>query len=232
MIARPTVRLALVFAVLAVLTPSVLLGVFAPPAAAAGHSVTMAHYQFSPTSLTITAGDTVTWTNTDQATHNVVTSSAPASISSGDITTGGSFSYRFTVPGTYSYVCTYHPGMDATITVQPAAASVPVPAPAPTSANRVAPTRTARPPSTGVPVTTVAPSTSAGAAPVATTAPPSTSASMDMGTATPQPAAANTASASASSSSALNPLLLVAGLVAAVATLCLLLIGSKPDTGS
>jgi plastocyanin len=232
MITRRTTRFALILTVFAALVPSVLLGVLAPPAAAAGHSVAMAHYQFSPTSMTIAAGDTVTWTNADQATHNVVTTSAPASINSGDVTTGHSFSYQFTVPGTYSYVCTYHPGMTATITVKPAAAPAPAPVPVPAPA----PPINHAPPATPTTHATesmvmVPPSSSVVlAVPPAAAPPPSTSATMDMSTApTQQPVVASTTPAAAQSSG-LNPLLLVAGLVAAIATLCLLLLGSKPES--
>lgn len=208
-----------VLLVLAVLTPALL---FAPaispaPAHAASHAITMANYAFSPASATITAGDSVTWTNTDQAPHDVTTTSGPVSIHSSTLTTGQSWTYTFTVPGTYSYICSIHPDMKATLVVKPAAVATTTHAAAPpvvTTTHRGSVTTEQLLPQT-VPATS---------APAAVAAAPTTT-EMDMGAgATGQPA-----TASNSSNPGLNPLLLVAGLVAAVATLCLLLIGSKPE---
>ncbi|MFF1359533.1 plastocyanin/azurin family copper-binding protein [Streptomyces sp. NPDC058297] len=49
----------------------------APSAHAADHQVIMSGYAFSPRTLTITAGDTVTWVNQDSAPHDVKTTSGP-----------------------------------------------------------------------------------------------------------------------------------------------------------
>jgi plastocyanin len=204
---------------LAVLTPALL---FVPaPAHAASHAITMASYAFSPASATITVGDTVTWTNTDQAPHDVTTTSAPVSIHSSELSTGQSWSYTFTVPGTYSYICSIHPDMKATLVVKPAeVAPSTQAAPPPVTAHRSSITTERVVPQT-------IPGTSAAAPPPVTMAAPTT---MDMGSGNAaQPAAAGPTSNS--SNPGLNPLLLVAGLVAAVATLCLLLIGSKPEPG-
>jgi plastocyanin len=178
------------------------------PVAASGHAVTMAHYAFSPNGLTVTAGDTVTWTNQDTDSHNVVTTSGPASFSSPLIATGRSWSYTFTVPGTYAYYCSVHPDMRAQLVVRP------VPAP-PTT--RVA----APPPTTAGP----APTGHAHAAPAApvTTAPAGT----------PPATAAATGSvpavvaASAGTGPELSPLLLLTGLATAVVVFCLLVLGSR-----
>lgn len=40
-------------------------------------------------------------------------------LSSAALATGQSYSYTFTKPGTYSYLCTIHPFMTATVTVTP-----------------------------------------------------------------------------------------------------------------
>ena len=63
-------RLIRLLAALAVLAGCALAGA-APAAAAAGHSVTISGYAFKPAMLTITVGDTVTWTNLDTAPHDV-----------------------------------------------------------------------------------------------------------------------------------------------------------------
>jgi plastocyanin len=214
---------------LAVSTPALL---FAPalapaPAHAASHAITMANYAFSPRNETITAGDSVTWTNTDQAPHDVTTTSAPVSIHSATLTTGQSWTYTFTVPGTYSYLCSIHPDMTATLVVRPAAVAATTQAVAPP----VAPAhRGSVTTERVVPQTVPATSAPAAAAPAAAPATTSADPEMDMGAQAAQPATAS--AAPSQSGPSLNPLLLVAGLVAAVATLCLLLIGSTPESGS
>lgn len=71
---------------------------------------------FSPRTLTIDAGDTVTVTNQDLQRHNWTDASVFAS---GDLPPAASYSFRFTRAGSYSYECTIHaPGMAGTITVR------------------------------------------------------------------------------------------------------------------
>jgi plastocyanin len=94
-------------------------------ARAATHAVAIADFAFSPATLTITAGDTVTWTNEDPVVHTAT--SATGAFDSGDLAQGESFSLTFTTPGTYAYLCTPHPSMTGQIVVQAAA---PAPSPA------------------------------------------------------------------------------------------------------
>lgn len=70
---------------------------------------------FSPSTITVTAGTAVTWTNKDAVTHNVT--SSPALFSSGSLVTGATYSFTFSTPGTYSYKCTIHPSMTGTVIV-------------------------------------------------------------------------------------------------------------------
>lgn len=70
---------------------------------------------FSPSSITITAGTAVTWTNKDAVTHNVT--SNPALFSSGSLGSGETYSFTFMNKGTYSYTCTIHPSMKGTVIV-------------------------------------------------------------------------------------------------------------------
>lgn len=78
-------------------------------------------FAFSPTSLTIKAGTTVTWTNKTSAPHTV-TSDDGKSFDSGAsnpiAAQSGTFSFTFKTPGTFAYHCTFHPFMKATIIVQ------------------------------------------------------------------------------------------------------------------
>lgn len=85
-------------------------------AEAAGSTVVMAKdFMFAPTSITIKAGSTVTWTNHDDEPHTVV--SDAGLFRSGALDTNESFSFRFEKPGTYHYVCSIHPRMVGTIIV-------------------------------------------------------------------------------------------------------------------
>lgn len=91
------------------------------PAAAAQRDVQVADSAFSPGNLVVQVGDTVTWTNADDRPHTVTASDG--SFDSGNLDEGGSFSFTFTEPGTYTYRCEYHPDMQATIVVEAAPAA-------------------------------------------------------------------------------------------------------------
>ncbi|MGW7531009.1 cupredoxin domain-containing protein [Amycolatopsis sp. NPDC054798] len=201
----------------ALLAASVLLTLAAPQApsaAAATQTVMMQDYAYSPASLTVHVGDTVTWIQHDTAPHDVVTTSSPVSFRSPQLSQGQSWSYTFRAAGTYSYYCSVHPDMRAQVIVQPAAPTQPPPtrasAPAPVPRPVTTPSRTA----VAVPV---APTQSA----VTSTVPSQPSAAA----AAPAPTTAATVAQAATTS--LNPQLLVAGLVTAVAIGCLLLLTSR-----
>jgi plastocyanin len=76
-------------------------------------------YKFEQTSVTVTAGDTVTWVNQGLDTHSVT---ADGNIfDSKDIDAGKSWTYTFATPGTFTYYCDPHPWMTGTVIVEPAA---------------------------------------------------------------------------------------------------------------
>jgi plastocyanin len=79
-------------------------------------AVVMKNIQFAPKALTVKVGQTVTWTNQDSVDHNV-TATGGASFRSSNFGQGGTYKYRAITAGKISYVCTLHPGMDATLTV-------------------------------------------------------------------------------------------------------------------
>jgi plastocyanin len=86
-------------------------------AAGDGSAIVMAKdFMFAPTSLTVRAGSTVTWTNKDDEPHTVV--SVTGLFRSGALDTDESFSFRFEKPGTYRYTCSIHPRMVGTIVVE------------------------------------------------------------------------------------------------------------------
>ncbi|HEX2395763.1 MAG TPA: plastocyanin/azurin family copper-binding protein [Bacteroidales bacterium] len=78
------------------------------------HQVSVADYAFNPDTLEIQIGDTVVWTN-NLGSHNVNGTQAthagnPASFGN-DVGTGWTYTYVFTLAGTYDYQCDPHAGM-------------------------------------------------------------------------------------------------------------------------
>jgi plastocyanin len=80
-----------------------------------GTTVSMKNIQFSPKSLTVKVGQTVTWTNDDSVDHNVI--AGDGTFKSGNFGHGATFKWKATKAGTFKYTCTIHPGMDGTLTV-------------------------------------------------------------------------------------------------------------------
>ncbi len=95
--------------------PGGMMGWGAGPNAPAGTSVRMAGSRFEPATLTAAAGTTIRWFNDDALPHTVT--AADSSWDSGNLAPGGAFERRFDSPGTYAYLCRYHPGMTGTIVV-------------------------------------------------------------------------------------------------------------------
>jgi plastocyanin len=83
---------------------------------ASGSSVTLSNFAFSPATLTVKVGATVTWINKDSATHNITSDTGV--FQSGSMATNAAFSYKFNTPGTFAYHCSIHPSMKATVIVQ------------------------------------------------------------------------------------------------------------------
>jgi plastocyanin len=137
--------------------------------AASTHTVMIKGYAYSPASLTVNVGDTVTWTNMDTAPHTVTVTSGPEKFASANLAKGESFSFTFSKAGTYAYYCAVHPDMKATVTVA-GTAPAPAPTPTPTTHPTPAPTPTATPTTHPTPAPT----------PTATTTPTPTSTPMPM----------------------------------------------------
>ena len=92
------------------------LSLTAASASETGSTVTIKNFMFAPTTVTVKAGSTVTWTNKDDEPHTVVSDSGL--FRSGAVDTDESFSFRFEKPGTYRFLCTIHPTMVGTIVVE------------------------------------------------------------------------------------------------------------------
>jgi plastocyanin len=92
----------------------------APPGPAvtapAGPQVQIENFKFSPATLTVPVGTTVTWTNRDDTLHTVT--EANRRFASPGLDPGGVFSYTFADPGSYTYFCSLHPHMTATVIVK------------------------------------------------------------------------------------------------------------------
>ncbi len=78
-------------------------------------SDTISDFKFTPATITIHAGDTITWTNVGPTEHTATASNG--SFNTGLLKKGQSGSHTFTQPGTYAYICTIHPFMHGTIVV-------------------------------------------------------------------------------------------------------------------
>jgi plastocyanin len=69
---------------------------------------------YTPSTITVTAGTTVTWTNKDGVAHTVTSA---GNFDSGSIGSNGTWSHQFTTAGTFQYVCTFHASMNGTVKV-------------------------------------------------------------------------------------------------------------------
>ena len=79
-------------------------------------AVKIDNFTFSPTTITVHAGETVRWTNHDDLPHNVV--SEDRSFKSKTLDTDENFSFTFSKPGAYTYYCSIHPRMTGKVVVQ------------------------------------------------------------------------------------------------------------------
>lgn len=89
---------------------------WAVPANAADNMVVMKNFDYSPMSLTVPVGATVTWKNLDGEPHTVV--SVDGAFRSQALDQNDTYSFTFKKAGTYKYVCSIHPKMMAAIIVK------------------------------------------------------------------------------------------------------------------
>jgi len=90
-------------------------------APAADAKVQIDQYAFLPQRITVKPGTTVTWTNDDDDSHTVASSSKL--FKSKALDTGDKFSFTFTTPGRYDYFCSLHPHMTGAVVVEAASGS-------------------------------------------------------------------------------------------------------------
>jgi plastocyanin len=82
-----------------------------------GTDVSMEGIAFVPAEVTVPVGGTVTWTNNDSVPHDV-TADSFSSGEPGGMAGGDTFEHTFEEAGNFDYVCTVHPGMEGTVTVE------------------------------------------------------------------------------------------------------------------
>jgi plastocyanin len=86
--------------------------------APASAEVKIDNFSFTPATLTVAVGTTVTWTNRDDIPHTVVSTDDPKAFKSKVLDTDEKFSYTFTKAGAYPYFCSVHPKMTGTVVVK------------------------------------------------------------------------------------------------------------------
>ena len=87
------------------------------PSALGTTAIAIEAFAFSPATVTVQAGQPVTWENHDPAEHTVTAEGG--SFDSGAIARGASFETAFDRPGEHHYLCALHPGMKGTVVVEP-----------------------------------------------------------------------------------------------------------------
>jgi plastocyanin len=73
-------------------------------------------FAFGPQTLTVKSGSKVTFTN-EESTNHTATATGGGSFDTGTISPGASKTVTLDSPGTFAYVCSFHPFMHGTIRV-------------------------------------------------------------------------------------------------------------------
>ena len=94
--------------------------------AAAGHGLSLAESRtplveakdiaFMPPRLTVHVGDRVTWRNGDFVVHTATSKEAGFDA---ELAPGKEGTVTVSKPGTFAYICRYHPNMHGTLVVEP-----------------------------------------------------------------------------------------------------------------
>jgi plastocyanin len=99
------------------------------PPTPGGDRVVIQDLKFLPSTLTVTKGTTVTWTNNDQTAHTVTSDDfpdpadttatpPPGSFTSTVLNPGETYSHRFDQAGTVPYHCQIHSYLKGTVVVK------------------------------------------------------------------------------------------------------------------
>jgi plastocyanin len=93
-----------------------LVAIAAGTVAAADEDVAISGFSYSPRTVTVTVGDSVTWTNSDAQAHTATADDG--SFDTGSIGNGASGSITFSTAGRFAYHCEFHADMAGTVIVQ------------------------------------------------------------------------------------------------------------------
>jgi plastocyanin len=85
---------------------------------AAAHPVAQKGKAFAPGTVTVKAGDAITFKNDDDVTHNAFSTSKGNEFNSKVQTPGSTTDVVFRTKGTVEVKCAFHPGMKLTVVVQ------------------------------------------------------------------------------------------------------------------
>ena len=88
------------------------------PALAADHVVDQKDMTFFPAEITVAAGDTIKFTNSDRTAHHLWTKDNGVNLSSPSLKPGESYEFKFTKAGSYTIKCQIHPKMKLIVTVK------------------------------------------------------------------------------------------------------------------
>ena len=80
-------------------------------------NVDIRNFSFTPASITVKKGSTVTWTNNDSSAHTVTEIDGQSGPDSQRLAKGESYTFTYNTVGTFKYVCSLHPDMKGTVTV-------------------------------------------------------------------------------------------------------------------
>ncbi|HSX17466.1 MAG TPA: cupredoxin domain-containing protein [Patescibacteria group bacterium] len=84
--------------------------------AQATDKVEIKDFAFSPGTITVKKGTTVTWTNNDSTPHTVTADSGTGP-DSGSLSKGQTYTFKYDTVGTFSYHCSFHSNMTAKVIV-------------------------------------------------------------------------------------------------------------------
>src|SRR5688572_8592942 len=79
-------------------------------------TVAAADFAFTPKTITVKAGEDVTWKNADDYDHTV--KADDGSFDSAEIKPGATFARTFPAAGTYTYYCNIHNSMTGSVVVE------------------------------------------------------------------------------------------------------------------
>ena len=79
------------------------------------NQVFVQNFAFTPKALTVAKGTKVTWVFKDSTSHTVT---GDGGLSSSELHSGGTYAFTFNTAGTFNYMCSIHPSMKASVTVQ------------------------------------------------------------------------------------------------------------------